>query len=250
MNDFSAETSQLLDRARNAGGLSDERRARIKTSVLTQVAAVGIAGSIGIGSASLASAAGAGKGAGLTATLIKGFSAVALLAAAGAGVYSVAHGTPSPQPKQTPPAQVAAAPVVAKPKAKAEPASEAEPLPEARELEAAPPVERPASGARSPSAAAVAPAAPVTPETLAEETRLLREADQALRAGNAARALSLLDEHQSRFPRGVLAPERRAERLLASCQLGHVDAKAARAYLASHPSSAFAARIRDACNAK
>jgi type IV secretory pathway VirB10-like protein len=247
MTDFSAETSQLLDRAREAGGLSDERRARIKTSVLTQVAAVGIAGSIGIGSASLASAAGASKGTGLIATLVKAVSAVALLAAAGAGVYSVARPAPAPAPK--PPTTQVAAPAVA-PSAKPEPEKRAEPS-VAEELEAPAELEpalpapgKPAPGART------AGAAPVTAETLAEETRLLREADQALRSGNAARALSLLDEHQSRFPRGVLSPARRAERLLARCQLGHVDAKAVQAYLASHPGSAFVTRIRDACTAK
>ncbi len=99
------------------------------------------------------------------------------------------------------------------------------------------------NGARAPGAAPNV----VNAETLADETRLLRDADQALRAGNPARALGLLDEHAARFPRGVLAPERSAERLIARCQLGQLDAKAAQSYLAAHANSSFAARISDAC---
>jgi hypothetical protein len=250
MNDFSAETTRLLESARLAGGgLSDARRERIKASVLTQIAAVGVASSIGIGSASLASAAGAGKGVGITATLIKAVSAVALLAATGAGVYSIAHTAEPPTPRAAVPAvqpQVAHAPAPLKATAP-EPAAPEAVTPEAA---AVPDAERPLDKPSAPRAASAPAAAAVTPETLAEETRLIREADQALRAGGAARALTLLDEHQRRFPRGVLAPERSAERLLARCQLGHVDAKAAAAYLAARPSSAFAARIRDACAVK
>lgn len=247
MTDYSAETTQLLDMARSAGGLSDARRARIKTSVLTQVAAVGIASSIGVGGASFASAAGAGKSAGIAASLVKVASAVVLLAATGAGVYVVSNRSPAPAAK-APTAVVTAAnsklvargPEAVTPPALNEPAVVAP---------AEPAAAAPAEKAASPQRAAQASAAPtaVSAETLAEETRLIREADQALRAGNASRALTLLDEHQSRFPRGVLAPERSAERLLARCKLGNVDAKAAQAYLSSHPSSAFAARIRDAC---
>jgi len=108
-------------------------------------------------------------------------------------------------------------------------------------------------GASTPRAlvAAGAPsssAATSSSDTLAEETRLLRDADQALRAGNAARALLLLDEDASRFPHGMLGPERAAERMIARCQLGQIDGKSAQMYLASHASSPFAARVADACH--
>jgi TolA-binding protein len=82
---------------------------------------------------------------------------------------------------------------------------------------------------------------------LADETRLLRAADQALRSGNAQRAVALLDEHAARYPHGALAPERSAERMIARCQLGQGDASSAQSYLSTHPDSAFTARIRDAC---
>jgi hypothetical protein len=96
------------------------------------------------------------------------------------------------------------------------------------------------------SADSAAGASPTT-DTLAAETSLLRDADQALRAGNAQRALTLLDEHAARFPHGVLEPERSAERMIARCKLGQVDAKTAQSYLATHAGSSFAARLQDAC---
>jgi hypothetical protein len=85
------------------------------------------------------------------------------------------------------------------------------------------------------------------PSTLTEETRLLREADRALRSGNSERALTLLDEHATRFPDGVLEPERSAERIIAACKTGRSDAAAAKQYLGQHPGSPFTARIQLAC---
>ena len=118
------------------------------------------------------------------------------------------------------------------------------------------PIAAGASGAKASSGVArVAPASEpaasasvgAAADTLAEETSLLRVADQALRAGNAQRALTLLDEHAARYPHGVLEPERSAERMIARCKLGQVDAKTAQGYLAAHSNSPFAARLQDAC---
>ena len=52
------------------------------------------------------------------------------------------------------------------------------------------------------------------------EARILREARAARLAGEAARSLSLVTEHATRFPNGALAPERDAERISALCALG------------------------------
>ncbi len=248
MNDFSPETNRLLGLAREAGGLSGARRARIKAGLLTQVVALSVAtpmAAAAAGSSGGASAAGgaatAGKVAWLSTSLGKLASALALFSAAGAGVYasvqaSRSHAPVAPTASSAAvvvPALSAAAPVARAP-ADSEPAAP----PADSHVEKAPPnVARPS--------AALAPV--VSAETLSEETRLLRDADRALRAGNAASALALLNEHASRFPRGVLAPERAAESLIARCQLGQANAKAAHAYLAGHAGSAFAARIRDAC---
>ena len=52
------------------------------------------------------------------------------------------------------------------------------------------------------------------------EAKILREARAARLAGQAARSLSLVTEHATRFPNGALAPERDAERISALCALG------------------------------
>jgi hypothetical protein len=98
------------------------------------------------------------------------------------------------------------------------------------------------------------PPAPVAEEqarvsnTLADETRLLWEADQALRSGNTSRAVSLLDEHASRYPDGSLSPERGGERVVALCKLGRIDAATVRSYLNSHPNMSLSERIQQACS--
>jgi hypothetical protein len=88
---------------------------------------------------------------------------------------------------------------------------------------------------------------PVVESSLPEETRLLREADQALRAGNTERALTLLDEHATRFPDGVLEPERSAERVVAACKTGRGDAALVKQFLATHRGSPLGSRIQVAC---
>jgi hypothetical protein len=103
--------------------------------------------------------------------------------------------------------------------------------------------------APEPPAPAAEEAAPARPSTaLADETRLLWEADQALRSGSTSRALSLLDEHASRYPDGSLSPERGAERVVALCKLGRIDAPTVRGYLNAHPNVSLSERIQQACS--
>lgn len=84
---------------------------------------------------------------------------------------------------------------------------------------------------------------------LAEEVRLLKRADQALRQGSPQIARDLLDELSRSFPNGQLLEERAATETLLSCQRQR-DARAqaaARRFLSAHPESVYAARIRAAC---
>ncbi len=60
-------------------------------------------------------------------------------------------------------------------------------------------------------------------DSLTEENKLLAAAHAELSRGNAGAALALLDEHAARFPRGTLAPERRATRAMALCKAGRVE---------------------------
>jgi hypothetical protein len=113
---------------------------------------------------------------------------------------------------------------------------------------AATPTTAPATPPEPPAPAAEEPTASRMPNTLADETRLLWEADQALRAGNTSRAVSLLDEHASRYPDGSLSPERGGERVVALCKLGRIDAATVRGYLSSHPNVSLSERIQQACS--
>jgi hypothetical protein len=85
------------------------------------------------------------------------------------------------------------------------------------------------------------------PDTLARETALLREADRALRAGDTATAIAALEKHAALFPKGALAPERVAERLIVSCRVGDADAHAVARFLAASPGAPLAARVKRAC---
>jgi hypothetical protein len=81
---------------------------------------------------------------------------------------------------------------------------------------------------------------------LAEEVTLLSRATSALRSGQPNDALKSLNEHQSKFPRGLLSEERRAARAQALCALGrHSEAEREIAKLA--PASPQAARARQLC---
>jgi hypothetical protein len=73
-------------------------------------------------------------------------------------------------------------------------------------------------GAPEPSARAPAPQ---VPSTLAEETRLLDGAFAAIAAGDRSRAAQLIQDHQARYPRGLLQKEReRAELRLSEMSRG------------------------------
>jgi hypothetical protein len=271
MSDLSPETDKLLALARGAGGLTSGRRAQIKAGLFSQIAAGGALGAA-------ASHATWGKAAWLSSPLAKSVSALAVLSIVGVGVYV---GARAPRHASSAMPAVSASAVVlasaktdraastAAPAANVNDSDAANPgasaangaVPDAPALDASSAAPSAASTASTPGSMKAAPSsarsasasegpssASVNADTLAEETRLLREADQTLRAGNAQRALTLLDEQAARFPRGVLEPERAAERMIARCKLGQVDAKSAQNYLAAHASSPFAARLRDACS--
>jgi hypothetical protein len=85
--------------------------------------------------------------------------------------------------------------------------------------------------------------------SLARDVRLLRDADLAIKGGDPERALDLLDEHATAFPRSDLEPERSAERVFALCRAGRLEESrnAASAFLSAHPTGPLAARVKRAC---
>jgi len=84
---------------------------------------------------------------------------------------------------------------------------------------------------------------------LSVEARALAEVQKALKEGQNAEALRLVEEQRRQFPHGELQPERDAAKIVALCAVGRVaDARAAaQIFLSSSPRSPFAARIRASC---
>jgi outer membrane protein assembly factor BamD (BamD/ComL family) len=71
-------------------------------------------------------------------------------------------------------------------------------------------------------------------------------ARDALKSHDSAAALRALDEHRSRFPGGALTEEAEVARVEALLQAGNAsDATShARAFLKTHPGSAYERRVR------
>lgn len=122
----------------------------------------------------------------------------------------------------------------------------------------APPIAAPVMETQTPAAPEPArsakalpePKAPAQPahDALAKEVALLSRATSDLRAGRAGAALKLLDEHQRKFPNGMLVVERRAVRAQALCVMKRVsEGRAELAQLA--PQSPAAGRAKQLCDA-
>lgn len=84
-----------------------------------------------------------------------------------------------------------------------------------------------------------------------DAVRWLRRAQRAVRRGEPALALGLLDELDARFPREMLGEERQATRALGLCGVEQVDAARALAgdLIAHSPRSIYAERLRASCAA-
>jgi hypothetical protein len=85
--------------------------------------------------------------------------------------------------------------------------------------------------------------------TVDAEVHLLKAAQGALRAGDAARALQILDQDAARFPNGRLASERSVTHMVALCKLGQTSqarAEVAR-FLAKNPQSPLIDHVRTIC---
>jgi len=81
---------------------------------------------------------------------------------------------------------------------------------------------------------------------LREESLAVLEARSALRSGEAARCLSLLESARQRFPRGALGQEREALTIQALARSGDQASarRRAEAFLRRHPQSPYVADIR------
>lgn len=91
---------------------------------------------------------------------------------------------------------------------------------------------------------------PVRPSAIDSERALIDAAQSALREGAADRALALLGEHASRYPRGGMLEDREALRVVVLCRLGRKSesARAREKFLQRWPDSFHGARVRASCS--
>jgi hypothetical protein len=236
---------QVLESARQAmrPSLSDARR--VRAAVLVQIGAATLGHAAGAKAAG-AKAAGAKAAGGWFASLGPIQTALVVTAATG-GVGAVANLYWNDQdgPKGAAPSAAAVHSAVA-PTRRPPP----QPLPAADEARPSPSNSSPAPGLQGGSTAAP-PRNPAGAQRdrLAEEVRLLRRADRALRNGSPDVAERLLRDLAASHPDGQLREERAATRALILCQREGDTASrsAAEKFLAAHPASLYAARIRSAC---
>jgi hypothetical protein len=158
------------------------------------------------------------------------------VAAAPSGMAAPPIGVPAPSPPASPPAIVAAS------------APEEATVVEEASDEAAERASASHPRDVTQERAARAPAKKNAADFL-DAVRLLRRAQRALRAGDAAVGSSLLDQLDERFPPEVLQEERQATRVLGFCASGESErAEAlARELLGQSPRSIYARRMHQSC---
>lgn len=238
MNDLKPEARALLHAARGAESLGREDRARIKRGVLMQVAVLGASASVGGGAAAMS----------LVTKITLVVSAVAAVGGGAASVWVWQRPAPD-HTAVTRRSTVAAksAEAASAPARGAPPVAEEArlPLPEPARHEGGRP--RRAPPAAAPAAEAPSPA---LVESLDSELRVLRQAQDDLRAGLPAQALRRLRDFDRRFGAGSLGQERQAVAAIALCQVnpGATAQARAEAFLRSTPESPLAARVRSACD--
>jgi hypothetical protein len=239
MNSFAKE---ILDAARSAHDPSEADRARVAAKLANRLGGNTPSGGGGGAVAGLGGLAKVGVPI-LIALAALGFVAKRGLVGSGASLQAphavvVAPPVMEPAAPVVPPAQAQAE--SPQPGPAADPASE---MAHPQSNETAPPVAPPPPAPhanRSPAVAAT---------DLAGEMALIAAAQTAIQSGDYATAIAKLDEHQRSYPSGVLSEERTAARVVALCGAGQqAEARSvATAFLARHPSSPLAPRVRASC---
>jgi pimeloyl-ACP methyl ester carboxylesterase len=240
VSDLSPEARAIIDAGRDGDSAGDLERARVRRALFAKLAA---GGGAALASSSVAAAQGTAATAPIAAAattalpLAKILVPLAIVAAGSVGGTIAWHArgaapthapavvllapAPAPRVAAPPPAFAPVAPVVTK---------------------------RPAPRHTVSHPTTLLHEASLATNRLAEETALLASANAALRAGDGARALALLDDYDHRYPAGILREEVLATRIIARCELDAGDAtSSADAFLARHPRSPLAPRVRSSC---
>lgn len=239
MSGLGPDARALIDAASEGDDPSSADAARVRAKVAARVAIAAGTGAAGVTAAKTSAAA---TTAGIGTKIALAVAVVGATSAGGAALYERATREPIPVIETAP---TLATPVPSSPARALAPAPAPDPTPAPAPAPAPPPAR---TVARSvPIATSTKPT--TTTDTLAEEARLLRAAHASLAAGDGRGAMTALDEHASRFPRGALSEEREAGRVLALCAQGRaVEARAAAsAFVATSPRSPLAAQVRRSC---
>jgi hypothetical protein len=238
VSDLSPEARAIIDAGRDGDAAGDLERARVRRALFAKIAA---GGGAALASSSVAAAQGTAPVVAAATTalpLAKILVPLAIIAAGSVG-GTIAWHARGPAPTHAQPTVVLPAPT---PRVAAPPPALEPVLPVVYER----PAPRHTAAVSHPTT--LVHEAPVSTNRLAEETALLASANAALRAGNSTRALALLDDYDHRYPAGVLREEVLATRIIARCELDAGGATAgADAFLARHPKSPLAPRVRSSC---
>jgi hypothetical protein len=254
--DLDRDAQRILDLVNDARGPGADDKARVegKLGAVLGVSVVAAASPVASTQAAQgASLSGGGVGASASAakatgaTALKWWISSALLASAVTGYVAFSS---EPRPAKPPTS------------ATVTPATALVPAMAPAQLERAVSMPVSATGDAKPARAEIVPA-PAKPTrasapkkdangSQSEEIELLHGAQAAWRAHDAARAMTLIDEHRTRFPRSELRLERDGLRVLTLCELGRKSEATAlaRKLLEQAPRSPLRATIEESCALK
>lgn len=267
MKPMSREARALISAARPAETPTGADRDRVRARVLAKIAAAGAVAAAASAAKPAAAAAGAATPAAAAsaatpaaaAAVVSGTAAGGIGKAIVIGVVSAIAAIGAFEAIEARDTGSTSAPVLAPPSPAlgSTPSAAAEskaPAPRTASAETPPP---PASTERSPDIAGAGGTADSPPRaqtadrpaSLRDELTLLKEAQQALAAGDRERALALFDAHERKFGDGELRAERLAGRAIALCSAGPSPQarRAAAELFAANAGSLLDARVRAAC---
>jgi hypothetical protein len=264
MVSLTPEARALLRAARTADDPTDDDSRRIRASVLAKVGVVGVGAAVG----ATTSASAFAKMSSLFASTVGKVGAALVVVSLSAGPYALYRMRLAHPPVAIAPAALAANEVDAK-MAPTETRHTEAPAPPAalgnepklvrlapvaivkahpRSLLPARPI-RTAPLAIAKATSPEPPAATRVTSDLEGETRLLENADTALRRSDTDAALELLAEHAAKYPSGILSHEREGVRAIALCRAGRVEQgkEVADHFLSAAHNSSLKSRVRAAC---
>jgi RNA polymerase sigma-70 factor (ECF subfamily) len=235
MSDLHPDAKALFDQARDSVEPSDEHVERMRAALFAQIGVAAATATVASSAKAGASAFGAGHAVGALAIV----GVVGAMAVMGGRSMTARNASKEAMPI-LPAVTAIRAP---------EPANDPAPSAPSADPETEPALRAAASANKPTIAAPQRSSEPARDDTLGAEIELMHKAQVASREGQPAKALALLDRHAALYPRGVLAQERAATRVVVLCALGRTtEARAAAAqFERAAPKSPLLARVKASC---